>query len=171
MLCMVYYVHKPIILHHALIMCMLMHNCDSFASLYNPLCFCSCVQHHGLIKEKSSKNQLKISKAERKILIVFCYYVVLSVLSLVSFTISTRNDVIIVQQIEEYFICELNHPSEPCPRTFEDLQYLYLSAVAFVLLSIFPLIFLIVMVNFQELKEKFSSHFNRETSATSSDRQ
>lgn len=100
------------------------------------------------------QSQFKISTAERKILIVFCYYVLTTVISLVALTLATRTGEIVIQHITEYFVCELDHPSKPCSRKFEEFLYPYLTATSFVLMGFFPFMILIFLTNFREMKER-----------------
>ena len=118
------------------------------------------MQHHGIFKEKisSSSKRFKIGTAERKISVVVTYYVIMTDISLVSFSLAPRNDSLIIERVGKHFLCELTHPSEPCPRTFEELQYPYLTVMSFVLLSLFPFTILIFMINFRELVVKIKKY-------------
>ena len=54
--------------------------------------------------------------AERKILIIFCYYVLLVVIALIAFTASTRTAVQFAAAVADYWRCELTgvDPENPC---------------------------------------------------------
>ena len=117
----------------------------------------SLLQQHGLFKanEPDSKSRIKIGTAERKVLIVFCYYIVLAVVALTTFTISTRNDDLTVRRILEYFTCEQggHDPEDPCSRSgFEELSNPAWTTMSYILLGMFPVVNLIYAVNVQELK-------------------
>ena len=115
------------------------------------------MQQHGLFRVKQSKSPFKIGTAERKILIVFCYYVVLLVMTLISFTISTRNADQVSVELITYFLCERNSlsSSQSCTREgFERLTQPVLTSISYILLGIFPLISLTFVINIQEVKEK-----------------
>ena len=115
------------------------------------------IQQHGLFKVKQSKNPFKIGTAERKILIGFCYYVLAAIISLIAFTISTRNGDQYANEVLKYFLCERSNPSEPCSRDgYEALSYPVLTSLSYILLGLFPVINLTYVINFQELKEKSS---------------
>ena len=114
-------------------------------------------QQHGLFKanKPDSKNRFKIGTAERKVLIVFCYYVILAVVALTTFTISTRNGDLTARRIFEYFTCEQNghDPDEPCSRSnFEELTNPAWTTLSYMLLGMFPIVNLIYAVNVEELK-------------------
>lgn len=116
------------------------------------------LQQHGLFRMRQStkSNPLKIGAAERKILIVFCYYVLVAVISLVAFTIATRHSKPVSKQILKHFQCESNgyNPNEPCDRgVFEDITYPELYAMSYILLGVFPLVNLTYAVNFGEIRK------------------
>ena len=114
------------------------------------------MQQHCLFRVKQSKNLFKIETAEKKILIVFCYYVILVIFTLISFTIATRNADQFSEELEKYFVCELIGPSTPCPRQgFERLTQPEMTSIAYILLGLFPLANLVFVVNVREVKEKF----------------
>jgi len=109
---------------------------------------------------KVSKHPFKIGAAERKILIILCYYVLLGVIALTAFTIFTRNSTQFSDAIAEYWLCESTgvNPENTCDRlreSFQQLSYPGLSAVSYVLLGIFPAVNLIFAVNVKEIKQKF----------------
>ena len=112
-------------------------------------------QHHGLFRVKHSKNLLNIETAERKILIVFGYYVILAVFSLITFTITTRNVDELSSELLKYFLCERSAPDTPCSREeFEKLSQPVLTSIVYVLLGLFPLVNLSFIVNIREVKQK-----------------
>ena len=113
------------------------------------------MQQHGLFSSKNTKSSMKIGAAERKLLIVFCYYVLLAVISLSAFTLATKNLPKTVRLFAEYFNCERNghNTSDPCSRLeFERLNNATLASFAYILLGLFPIVNLIYAVNIQELK-------------------
>lgn len=115
--------------------------------------FLSNMQQHGLFTSK--KSSMKIGAAERKILIVFCYYVLLAVIALTAFTLSTKNFPKTIRLFAEYFNCERNghNSSNPCSRSeFERLNNATLTSFSYILLGLFPIVNLIYAVNIQELK-------------------
>ena len=120
------------------------------------------LQHHGLLRKKRSKQLLTISTAERKILLVFCYYVLLDVLALMAFTITTRNIEQFEAAVTNYWQCELTgvDPENPCDAlraSYREFSNPVLSSIAFVILGTSPAVNLIFAINFSELKQKFKT--------------
>ena len=115
---------------------------------------CLPLQQHGLFRAKQSKNPFKVGTAERKLLIIFCYYVVLGVIALTTFTVTTRNVELFTEELGQYFLCEAVGPEDPCDRSgFEELTHPELVAVSYVLLGIFPVFNVVFAVNVNELKQ------------------
>ena len=107
-----------------------------------------------------SKASTMIGSAERKLLIILCYYVLLVVISLTGFTVSLRSSGLYIGALLEYMQCEATgvDPENPCSRaSFEEQTYPGLSTLAYVLLWIFPAVNLIFAVNISELKENFKT--------------
>ncbi len=104
--------------------------------------------------------------AEKKIFIIFCYYVVLGVIALTTFTLSVKNDDETIAEFQKYFVCEgkgidPNNPEE-CDRSgFERYQTPGLTASAYILVGIFPAVSLIFAVNGKELKQFFKRELSR----------
>ncbi len=125
-----------------------------------PLCFS---QQHGLFVEKKSiTSHLKMGTPERKILIAFCFYVLLMTVSIPSFMLGARLSKLFAKHLNIYFVCEQQgvDPSNPgrCDEfrdAFRMFDYPELSTMAYVLNNLFPIVFIIYSVNFQELKAKF----------------
>ena len=104
-----------------------------------------------------SKKLLKINTPDRKILIILCYYVISTVLSLTSFTLDMRNSKPFAEQLRSYLVCEAagHDPSAPCDQSgFEQLAYPGVFIVAYALLSLFPAVNLVYAVNVAELRAK-----------------
>ena len=121
------------------------------------------LQHYGLFREKQlSKKQFKISTAERKILIIFCYYVLVVEIALIAFTASTRNVVQVAAAVADYWRCELTgvDPENPCDElraSLEGHQFPILTLFGHIFLWISPAVNLIFVVNISELKQKFKT--------------
>ena len=115
------------------------------------------IQRNVNVKIDKSTIPLKLDTAQKKLLIVFCYYVVLTVIALTSFTLATRNTGVIVNSAKRYFLCEQNghDPSEPCSRSeLERLMNPTGITLSFILaMALFPVVNLVYIVNIQELKE------------------
>ena len=107
-----------------------------------------------------SKSSTMIGSAERKLLIILCYYVLLVVISLTGFTVSLRSSGLYISALLQYMHCEATgvDPENPCNRApFEEQTYPALTTLAYVLLWIFPAVNLIFAINISELKEKFKT--------------
>ena len=121
-------------------------------------------KQYGLFGARSRKTNhpLGLGMAERKILIVLCYYVVVASFSLTQYTVVVRNLDAFDAQLEKYFICELSghDPSNPCDRNeFRQLSNPGITAVTFVLLGLFPLFNLIYALNYEELLKRCRACF------------
>ena len=117
----------------------------------------SFLQQNGLFKAKQAKSPYKIGTAEKKLLVIILYYVLLAVFALTTFTISTKNAVTVIKEILLYFICERDgiNPSQPCDRSrFEEFNNPVPGTLSFILLGLFPCVNLIFTVNVKELREK-----------------
>ena len=142
--------------------------------MFSWTCSYAHLQQHGLFTMKVSKHPFKIGTAERKILIILCYYVLLGVIALTAFTIFTRNSTQFSDAIAEYWLCESTgvNPENSCDRlreSFQQLSYPGLSAVSYVLLGIFPAVNLIFAVNVKEIKQKFKTWCGRAATFHSSE--
>ena len=119
------------------------------SSLYFP-------QQQGLFRIKLSKSPFKIDTAERKILIIFCYYVLLGVIALITFTLATRDNGRLLEEITGYFRCEFTgiDAQNPCDRSrYQALLNPELNCISYILLGIFPVVNLVFAVNVEELKQ------------------
>lgn len=82
---------------------------------------------------------------------------VLSVVALTTYTLSTANAPNSASQLLAYFICEQDgyQESDPCNReSFRQLAHPELITIVYVSLGIFPVVNLIYVVNIRELREK-----------------
>ena len=98
--------------------------------------------------------------AERKIVIIFCYYVLLVVIALIAFSATTRNGVRFAAALADYWRCELTgvDPENPCDElraSLEGLSFPVLTSCSYILLGISPAVHLVFAVNISELKQKF----------------
>ncbi len=107
------------------------------------------------MKSHENSNPFKFGTAEKKILIVTCYCIVLSTVALTAFTLSTRDTPAFVRNIGLYFLCEQrgHDPENPCSRDYIKNSDSVLTMLSFVLLSLFPVVNLIYAINTRELKE------------------
>ena len=115
-------------------------------------------QQHGLFKMKMSQSPFKISTAERKILIVFVYYIFLGVFALTSFTLGAKVSAgpRSIDAFTKYFLCEAApNPAETCERGYLAYDETELFSVAIVLLALFPVVNLIFTIDTKEAKKFF----------------
>ena len=107
------------------------------------------------MKSHENSNPFKFGTAEKKILIVTCYCIVLSTVALTAFTLSTRDTPAFVRNIGLYFLCEQrgHDPENPCSRDYIKNSDSVLTMLSYVLLSLFPVVSLIYAINIRELKE------------------
>ncbi len=104
---------------------------------------------------------MRMRTPEKKILIAFCYYVLLGVISLSGLIRNIQNNEVIAREFEKYFICESTgiDPDDPeeCDRSeFEQYRTPELVTCAYVLVGIFPAVNLIFAVNIKEYKQSFN---------------
>lgn len=112
------------------------------------------LQQQSFFRAMQSKSTFKLSTAEKKLFIVFCYYVVLGVIALTTFTLATRNEERLLDEIRDHFLCEAPGTGADCPTTeFKALSFPWLNAISYILLGLFPAINLIFAVNIKELKQ------------------
>ena len=105
--------------------------------------------------EQRSESPIRLGTAEKKVLIVFLYYVLLGIIALASFGINTRTLKAFVSALEVYFLCE-SARSGNCEQSRNTaLQYSFsgLTDTSYILLALFPLVNLVYAFNFNELKE------------------
>ena len=106
-----------------------------------------------LVDEAS--HPFQFGTAEKKLLIVFCYYVVLAAVALTGFTLSTRNNSQFIMDIQKYFLCEQSgcNSNRPCRINYNRYSYPSMTLLGYVLLGLFPVVNLIYAINLTELKE------------------
>ncbi len=76
--------------------------------------------------------------------------------SLISFTISSRIHQTFADDLATYFACEATgiSPGKDCDKSFGRLGPDILGIVNYILLGLYPFVYLIYVVNLQELKTK-----------------
>ena len=113
------------------------------------------MQQHGLLKAKMMKSKLplKIGTPERKLLIVFCCYIIIVVTTITAYTLNARTTDQLVDGLREYFVCESTAPEEPCDiSSFQEYTYAELTALAYVLLGLFPSVLLVFAMNIKDVR-------------------
>ncbi len=117
-------------------------------------------QQNLLFRIHQSKSVLSFGVPEKKLVIIFVYFIAFEVSSLISFSLSQRNASQLMQEIGKYFTCELNghDPASPCNRTaFERYQHPTVGIFSNILLFLVPLVNLVYVVDFKLLRSKMSS--------------
>ena len=106
----------------------------------------------------------RVSTAELKILIVFFYFFIFSVISLTAFTIISQNVTEFVSELTFYFACESQgiQPGRTCERGFNRVGSEVALIFVYILLGFFPVVSLVYVINYQEMKEQFSKWFARD---------
>ncbi len=92
-------------------------------------------QQNLLFRIHQSKSPFSFGVAEKKLVIIFAYFIVLEVVGFIVFSLSQRNASQLTQEIEKYLTCELNghDPSNPCDRTaFERLLHPTASIISYI---------------------------------------
>ena len=108
-----------------------------------------------LQRDRSSKTPVKLGTAEKKVLIVFLYYVILGVVSLVSFGISARTGSMFSSALKSYFVCESTNAGNCDDERAAAARNTFpgLTNASYILLALYPLVNLVYAFNFNELKE------------------
>ena len=101
-----------------------------------------------------------IGAAERKILIVFVYYVLLAAISLVAFSLSIKHTDQFISSVGDYFTCEqhgvdLDYPNhcDTYINSYLKHRQVALISMSHILVGLYPVANLIYVVNIQKLKE------------------
>ena len=102
-------------------------------------------------------------KAELKILIVFIYFFIFTVISLISFTIGSQNIPEFISELTLYFACESQgvQPGRTCERGFNRMLNEAILCLSLILLGFVPVVNLVYVINYQEMKRKLSKWFVR----------
>jgi len=96
-----------------------------------------------------------LGTAEKKLLVVFIYYAVLSIIVLTAFTLITRNINNFTTGLQIYFFCEQGgfDPDNLCSRDYLKNSYPSLVTLSYVLVAFFPIVNFIYVVNLEELND------------------
>lgn len=129
------------------------------------------MQHGNHFKQVPGTSRIRLSTAEKKLLILLCYYIAVVLLSLIAWTIEIRNQYRLSAALVGYFECEATgiQSGVSCNREeFEQYSITELFAVGYILLSSLPAVNLIFAVNFTDLKLKCQEYacFKRETGSS-----
>ena len=102
--------------------------------------------------------QRKAKAVEVRVLIILCYFILLGVSALTTFSVSSQNIQHFTRELISYFLCESTGTTNgklPCDRmAFEQFSNPIPTALSFLLLGLYPVVNLIYVVHIQELKQK-----------------
>ena len=95
----------------------------------------------------------KSKGAEVRILIVFCYYVIVGASALIAFNVTSQKLQSFSSELDAYFLCEREGTGQICDRSgFESLTDPALQTIAFILVGIYPAINLVYVIHIADLK-------------------
>ena len=114
------------------------------------------MQQHILHKASQLKHPFSFNDTERKLLIVFWFFVVSTVINLTSFSEFARKSDIIEAKLKQYLFCELNghNPANPCD--LEKVLPVVLTILAHFLNGTLPVANLVFVISFQGLRNACS---------------
>ena len=87
---------------------------------------------------------------------MFVYYIVLAVIALTAFTVTTRDGEEFSSAVLRYFECESKgvDPNNPCdPTGYVKLLHVALTSLSYVLLGLFPVVNFTFVISVRELKQ------------------
>ena len=97
-----------------------------------------------------------------KILIIFVYFSIFLGSTLITLTIRLHGFDDLISGITTHFSCEsAGVEAEECSRSFERVESEVSTIITYALIGFFPIVNLIYVINFQELKQRFSWLFKR----------
>ena len=97
--------------------------------------------------------------ADKKVFIVFCYYVILGVVSLVAFELNSKTSTQFISSLATYFACERETPGkcESYRKTAINFTYPGISDAMYIILALYPLVNLVYAFDFHGFKHACSS--------------
>ena len=105
-----------------------------------------------------------MSTAEKKLLLVFCYYVLVGTINLIIFSLTTSHAASKVMAIRQLFACEATgYVPGKCDRAIIQQYYWWLSVIGLILLGFVPTVNLVFAINFQETQKKITICCNCKT--------
>ncbi len=120
------------------------------------------MQKYGLFlsstQAQAHEPSFSFSTAEKKLLVIFTYYILMQIFSFAFFSLSEQTLDALWTELFHYFICEQNEndPANPCSRSeFERLVYGEIKVPGLILTLAAPIMNFIFVVDYLELKEYF----------------
>ena len=113
-----------------------------------------------------------MSYSEHKILIIICYYIIVSVVFLTGFTEASRNADIFGDKLYRYLMCERSghDPNNPCDRTVLETSSYILTIFSYGLNGVLPCVNLLFTIDISEIKTKYQKMVNRMKSSLNESR-
>ena len=142
-------------------------------SILTTQCIWSNMQQHILYKASQLKHPFSFNDTECKLLIVFWFFVVSTVINLTAFSEFARKSDIFEAELKQYFSCELHghNPADPCDR--ERVERV-LSEVPIILSYFFhgtlPVANLVFVISFQGLRNACSKRRANKSGVTITNR-
>ena len=95
-----------------------------------------------------------------KLLIIFSYFTVLSVMALTVVTVTSRNTPVFFEALLHYFFCKLDPSNTGCDRkSFQKHRLPLLVILSYALYNIYPLVCLTYAIDISKLREMSSKYF------------
>lgn len=110
----------------------------------------------------SQNHKFGLSTAEKKLLVVFVYYLILGYVGVIGFTYSISSQEVVGHYIQETLMCESLRvdPNFECPKQYLEARISTTFALfTYILLGAYPLINLVFAINKSELQVKFVTWF------------
>ena len=120
------------------------------------------LQIQGVFRGKKKGNVL-VSTAEKKLLIVLCYYILFGIVSMVFSSLTSSNiSHQLFQAIATHFTCEaLGYTPGKCDRgLFEQYSITWLFSLTLVLLALIPVVSLVFVLNTGDVKKWLRKKFH-----------
>ena len=120
------------------------------SSVTNPA-FCTSFKKINGTKKSNSMNTAKL-----KVQIVLLYFLIITLYSVPNYTVSTITGITFSERLMTYFNCESQgiQPGRTCERMFDRSTSEILNAVSSVLFGLYPVVNLLFIINFHEMKKK-----------------
>ena len=90
------------------------------------------------------------------------YYVILAVIALLAFSLTTRDENQFATEVLHYFECERKgvDPDNPCDTSgYTSLPDVAITSISYILLGLFPSVNFIFVINVRELKQQLKTWF------------
>ena len=113
------------------------------------------LQIQGVFRRKE-KGKVVVSTAEKKLLIVLCYYILFGIVSMVFSSLTSSNiSRQLFEAIVSHFTCEaLGYTPGKCDRgLFQQYSITWLFSLTLVLLALIPVVSLLFVLNTEDIKK------------------